>query len=46
MNSKKLLTRLEKRQKMFEEYLRRIRQGRKNKVPAGCRIGCRGAGKN
>lgn len=35
MNSQKLLKQLEKRQKMFEEYLRQLQQSRKSKPPAG-----------
>ncbi|AEG16850.1 hypothetical protein Desku_3366 [Desulfofundulus kuznetsovii DSM 6115] len=35
MNSQKLLKQLEKKQKMFEEYLRQVRQGRKSKASTG-----------
>ncbi|MDQ0285092.1 hypothetical protein J2Z49_000182 [Desulfofundulus luciae] len=33
MNSQKLLKQLEKKQKMFEEYLRQVRESRKSKAP-------------
>ncbi|MGB9803654.1 hypothetical protein [Desulfofundulus sp.] len=40
MNSQKLLKQLQKRQKMFEEYLRQLQEERKSKN-AGSRAGSR-----